>query len=508
MAGVLTFTLGLEASKFLDTLNISRGAVLGITGACEGLGKVMERVWGQVEKGGALNDLSKRTGESVENLFKLQKGFTAVGLSAENVGQSIFMMNKSLGGVNEMGEDTSSIFAKAGLSVEELKKKGGAGAMQDILGKMAGMNQTSATAFGGKIFGRGGAGDMVQASRQMKDFNDAMAGARAQAQVFQRVAAMFDEIDKAVGKVKAKLDPLFLVVAEKLAPVVKDLLDRINAFDTGPMVAQLGKFLEALKRSFGGTEFSELLMLSLQTGFEQGLYYGSKFTATLGMGLAAAIPAAVAAGLKASGVLLSSFGEKLYNLQDNHRIQQLKAEIRDIEQGKGLWSLSPDKVRKTRIAERQKQIEELETGQNDLRAGGIAQRRDLVTGAAKDIVAAMKAGQKAGGETWSGFGPAPTEGSNELKKRIKAVLNRTYLEPIGKGDARAALENVDFGKKPKEAKDEGEKVKASDLERMGFVFGGGTSASAMETTAKNTTSLVSLARDTLKVLSGLPFLPL
>ncbi len=45
----------------------------------------------------------------------------------------------------------------------------------------------------------------------------------------------------------------------------------------------------------------------------------------------------------------------------------------------------------------------------------------------------------------------------------------------------------------------------SDLERMGFVFKGGENA--MSTVAKNTTSLVDLAKQTLKALSGLPFMP-
>jgi hypothetical protein len=48
------------------------------------------------------------------------------------------------------------------------------------------MNQTSATAFASKVFGRGEAANMVQASRSMKEFNEATAGAKGQADVFQR----------------------------------------------------------------------------------------------------------------------------------------------------------------------------------------------------------------------------------------------------------------------------------------------------------------------------------
>ena len=186
MAGVLSFTLGLEISKFLDRMRASSEATLGLTKAGQGLSTGLlalgplgdaaaiailglgvalkgveagiERAWRQIERGAALNELSKRTGESVQNLFMLQKGFRAAGLSADSVGRAIFMLNKSLGGINEMGEDTASVFEKVGLSAEALKKAGSAGAIQAVLQKMSGMNQTTATAFAGKIFGRGRSG--------------------------------------------------------------------------------------------------------------------------------------------------------------------------------------------------------------------------------------------------------------------------------------------------------------------------------------------------------------
>ena len=127
MGNVLEFTLGLQVNKFLEGMNLGAGSIISMAKVSEGLKVVMEGVWGQIEKGAALNDLSKRTGETVGTLFQLQKGFVAAGLGADAVGGAIFMLNKSLGGVNEMGEKTEDIFHKAGLSVADLKKAGGAG---------------------------------------------------------------------------------------------------------------------------------------------------------------------------------------------------------------------------------------------------------------------------------------------------------------------------------------------------------------------------------------------
>jgi hypothetical protein len=109
MAGVLQFTLGLEASEFLSKLGLGEGKILSLAAAGEGLRAVMDRTWGAIEQAGALEHLSKRTGESAGHLYQLEEGFKACGVSAESVGGTLFFMQKALGGVNEMGESTDDI---------------------------------------------------------------------------------------------------------------------------------------------------------------------------------------------------------------------------------------------------------------------------------------------------------------------------------------------------------------------------------------------------------------
>src|ERR1035438_2836463 len=136
MAGVLQFTLGLEVSNFLHECGLSSAAILGLERVGEGLRGVMERTWGAIEQAGALEHLSRRTGETAGNLYRMQEGFKAAGVGAEPLGMMLYQMQKSLGGVNEMGEDTSSIFMRLGLSVASLKKQGGAGAFQEIIASL------------------------------------------------------------------------------------------------------------------------------------------------------------------------------------------------------------------------------------------------------------------------------------------------------------------------------------------------------------------------------------
>src|ERR1700744_6347185 len=102
--GILAFTLGLEGGKFLSVAEKAERGINGIVkeaikltgvaalvgGALESLkgsANVIKGVFDVFERGAALQQLHARTGETVSDLFLLQKGFKAVGLESEGVGQ-------------------------------------------------------------------------------------------------------------------------------------------------------------------------------------------------------------------------------------------------------------------------------------------------------------------------------------------------------------------------------------------------------------------------------------
>src|ERR1035441_9010524 len=119
--GVLQFTLGLEVAQFLSAVDLSAGKILSLAGVGEMLHKAMEKVFQSFEQGAALEHLSRRTGETAGNLYRLQAGLEACGVSAESLPSMLFLMQKSLGGVSEMGESTADVFHKLGLNIAELK---------------------------------------------------------------------------------------------------------------------------------------------------------------------------------------------------------------------------------------------------------------------------------------------------------------------------------------------------------------------------------------------------
>lgn len=498
MAGVLQFTLGLETSKFLSQIGLSSSAILSLSGVAKALGAVFDKVGDQLSRGAALNDLSKRTGASVANLFQLQKAFQSVGLESSQVGQTLFLLNKALGGVNDAGEDTKSVFAQVGLSVKDLEAKGPAAAMKDILTAMSKMNQTTATAFASKIFLRQGAADMVQAARSLDEFNAGLSRSSAMAAGYQRVAAVFDNLENSFILIKEKLDPLFLTIAEKVAPILQKVFDQINSIDLQPLADAIGKYLDAFKSSFGGEDFAEFIHLSIEAGFEQAKFYSAKFAATFGAALAAAIPPAIEAGIKASEMVLLTLGEKIQKARLEKLIRDDKEDLRRIEASRksGRDFFLPKGVEDA-IRERIKSNEE---ALGDLTAGTRQARREYVMNAAKSAQEAIMETITAATDTFKNFGAAPTEAMDALRKKIAEILAKAIPSAaLGAAAAGGGLD-LNFG-----AETTGRTPKSSftDLERMGFVFSGGMSRGPAETTARNTTQLVTLARQQLGAIGRL-----
>lgn len=474
MAGTLDFVLGLQVNKFLEGLHLGEVAIIGLEKAGEALQVALEKTWGQIEKGAALNDLSKRTGESVETLYKLQKGFSAAGVSSESVTMSLFQLNKSLGGINEMGEDTASVFAKVGLSVDDLKKMGGADALTAVLEKMSKMNQSSATKFGATIFGRGAAGDMVQISRSLEEFEGGMKRAEAQAKVFQRVAAVFDTIEKAVARVKAKLDPVFLVIAEHIAPALESVLAAINNFDISPIVSAIGTGFDVIFQAFKEGKLTALLSASFGAAVEffgnfifeligSGAFWKSIWDTMVGeftMAFGGILKLLLNIGIVLKAALSTAF-------------DQLYEQIGKTKLGK---MLGIEGFKSGSFADHLKEERQNAKPGNDLVDGIISSGASTTS---KSLFARINALKTAAKNATAG----PQQ--DALNAMIADLSSR--VPGKGKGaDATGGGESVDLAKS---AGGSGGKSDATALEKLGFVFAGGGAANHAATTAQNTTEM-------------------
>ena len=194
MAGVLQFALGLETSKFVSGADNALARLTSMIGVGKLLTTVFDGVMGAIDRGGALADLSARTGESVGTLYQLEEAFKIVGSSAEAVPGTIRNIQKSLAGVDESGKKTGTLFAAMGLDMEKLKSMDAAKQIETIGIALNKLSKEQATTAATKIGGREGSAALLMAARDAAGYNQSLKDTAGSASVIQRTADAFDRI--------------------------------------------------------------------------------------------------------------------------------------------------------------------------------------------------------------------------------------------------------------------------------------------------------------------------
>jgi hypothetical protein len=272
-AGVLQFSLGLTTGGFLGALDKTLGKVAAFTG---GLTAMAQPLIAAIERGGELNDLSARTGESVDSLYRLQEAFKVVGISTEALPGMINRFNKSLSGVGEMGENTKEAFAALGLSVDDLKKLDAPGQIGAVVKQLGKLDKTSAMDVASRIFGREGAGNIMQISRDAAAFNQTMKDSAREAAVFKRNAEAFDKLGDTITRVKGQLSGMFAGIAEGVVPAIQMIADALSKIDLVSIGQEIGKVLTAFTQAFREGTLIDLIAEVIKTGLKIG--WGSLFT--------------------------------------------------------------------------------------------------------------------------------------------------------------------------------------------------------------------------------------
>lgn len=283
--GVLQFTLGLEASNFLRELGISSRAVAGVAAIAEGVRMAANKMWGAIDQGAALEGLAARTDQSVQSLYRMEEGFKAVGLGADAVPGVIMRMQRSLSGVNEMGQKTNHIFAALGLNMAQLRDSSAETQINAIARALAKLGTSNATGVASQLFGRGASGDMLQIARAKQEYDRVMTATKGDSLVFGAMAKAWQEIKGDVEIFDSHIHATWAAIASGITPELQKVLKQINELTAmwGPGIA--GAF------QFG--DIKELLEDALMAGFEQGGYYGKKILEGLAVGFGDLIYAAL-----------------------------------------------------------------------------------------------------------------------------------------------------------------------------------------------------------------------
>lgn len=283
----LQFALGLSTGSFLGSLKSAGGAAKSMMGSLlssaglgvavgglfsgfTSLGSAVEKTFAQIEKGAALAELSRRTGESVATLFTLQKGMKAVGVESESLPLMIQQINKALGGTNEMGEPTGKIFESIGLSIEELNGMDAAGKINAISTALNKLATASATFAAGKILSRGNPGNMLQIARSGEEFAAAMKKAGPAALQAQRTAEAFNRLSTGMRQISTKADSFFAGIAEGAAPGIQAIVNALNKINLSGIGLKVGKVIGVILGSIQAGNFTEVISSAIAAGFEQG----------------------------------------------------------------------------------------------------------------------------------------------------------------------------------------------------------------------------------------------
>lgn len=462
MSALLQFTLGLATGPFISGLDEAGTKLKGFLAGMIGLEAVVEGVKNAMEKGAGLKQLSDQTGESIGNLYKVQQGLKAVGLDGSIAGTMLFQMNKALGGINEAGEPTAAVFGQLGLSIQDLKRLDAPTQLRAIGTAINRLDQSSATAAAGKIFGKFGARDFLQLSRNADEFTDALRRGGTQAAIFDRFGRTFEKIEILVSQIKENFSGLFLGIAAGIGPALENILKLSEQIDFSKIGAQIGTFITALTQAFREGKFSQLIADSLKLGFESIIIYAPAVFEKVGFTLLKAFETpliylqagmefALENGIHAAMSALISNPVFARFLAITPGGSQIVAAAAQLDSGKHSFA--------DILKERQKEGVKFNLGSGEFGLDEIGQDTD------RRMATANAAFQN----KWKGFWGG-----------IVDLADRAPQPDAAKKGARQA--NASFGNNfiPER----------TALEKMGFVFRGGTGADPASQTAKNTAMMV------------------
>jgi len=245
-------------------LGVAFGAFKGIEGAFSGIA-------GVAAQGLELKKLSATTGQSVHDLVILQKAFEEAGIGADAVGQSLFMLQKSLGGVNDQGEPTKQVFEQLGLSIDALKGRPAIEQLESIAAAIGQLgSQEEKTAKIASIFGRFGGREMLALLGDPSQIREAATTYGEMADVIQKNAVAFAKLELAILKVKARIANIFVGLTEQIGPQLTALLDRLrNSFDGLKIGEKIGDAIRVALAAAEVGQLGDLIGLSIMAGIEK-----------------------------------------------------------------------------------------------------------------------------------------------------------------------------------------------------------------------------------------------
>jgi hypothetical protein len=471
LAGAIEMTLGLQANQFLQALGMANSSVLSLFGTTQLLQSGFQKVWGAIEKGGALLDLSNRTGDAVGSLYQLQQAFTVAGVGAESVGSVIRKFNMALAGSSEEGENVSAAFKKLGLDPQALSKMGSSEALVKTIDALSKFDKISQTSLSNTIFSRQGGAIMNQIARDAEGFKKTIQETAESAKVWERVALAFDEIGDTVELIKGKISTMWAGIAEGAIPMFNRVLSYINSIDWVGIGRNIGKYLMAFEGAAKSGQLGELIELSLIVAFENAFMFAARQAFVLGEILKAVASDMFKPLVANTGALaINEIGMLEAKAKRSSFLQQAEY---DISRDPNL----SDRAKAFQMAKMREQADidfrNATSGNNATARQLLKEREDAIKNGIKSVIDTAKSAIGVSGEMF----PMGGENTNKLKSLVNMLS--VFDSSISSGKQTPIADMFGAGGSIGTPQ-------VSALEKIGLIFGGGGTVDYTKDTAKNT----------------------
>ena len=232
--------LALDVGGFVSGLSKASSGVQGLTTVTSVAAAAMKGMYSAMEAGGALVDLSSRTGVAIDKLAVLQEAFKQAGMAAEDVGPVIAKLQRN---ITEAGQGSTGANAKLAQLDVTLKDLQGLGADEQLgligekIAKIPDPAQRAAVAM--ELFGKSGSKLLSVFSSGGMDEIAKKVG--SQAQLLKENAGIFDSVTDNLGMAGNKVQGFFVGMASRVVPQLADAIDNLAKIDLAPIGESLGE---------------------------------------------------------------------------------------------------------------------------------------------------------------------------------------------------------------------------------------------------------------------------
>lgn len=258
--------------------------------------KIAEGLKDIVEFAGKFNDLSARTGTSIQRLIVQEQAMRDAGLGADALAHSYGKLQQALEDAFQ-GGGAQDAFRQLGLSAKDLMQLD-PGSQFERVAKAIGElpTPTERTAAAMRIFGKG-ATELIPLFRDGGAFDSAAETLGEMPSLVARNAKVLDDLGDAFGRIPNKIRGLFIGVVDQLDGPIKELTEKINKIDLTKLGKKIGAFVQVAIDAWGDGRFDSFLSIVIGAGFEQGIAFAKSLMELNAAGIWKPIVTGLATGL-------------------------------------------------------------------------------------------------------------------------------------------------------------------------------------------------------------------